>query len=67
MQAAGCWRCRKLRDSQERTKIWVAGTPALITCKPGHLLFSSGNVIFLEGDYSLLKDAQESKRERGDS
>lgn len=41
----------------------MVGTPALITCKPGHFLPSSGNVTFLERDYSLLKDSQESERE----
>lgn len=66
-QAAGCWRSRKPRDSQERTKICVTGTQILITCKPRHPLPSSGKVTFLEGEYSLWKDTQESKREGGET
>lgn len=64
-QTSGCRRSKKLKDSLERIKIWVAGTPALITCKPGHSLPSSGNVT-LEREHSLLKDSQESEREGGD-
>lgn len=65
-QAAGCWRFRKLRESQERTKIQEAGTPALVMCQPGHLLPSSGNATFLGGQHSLMKNSQASKREEGD-